>query len=447
MPPLLLIFLKAPRQGAVKTRLAESLGAEHATDIYRGLVERQLRSIPPGWNVEIHFSPADAEPEMRAWLGPAHEFRPQTEGDLGARMQQAFDAAFARQAEPVIAIGGDCPTLDASTLIEAASRLTRADVVLGPAQDGGYYLIGLGRPAPQLFDDVPWSTAKVFALTLARARAHGLSREVLMPQPNVDDLPSYRRFLDAVARESSGDRLAIVIPTWNEAARITPALRAARHCFPLASTIVVDAHSADQTRELAAREKARVLIAAPGRGGQCRAGAAAARDADWLLFLRTDTLLPSNADEAVEGFMRQPKAQIATFRLRFDHPSWFLRACGWLTRFDTVFTRFGDQGILVRREFYDALGGFPDWPLFEDVALLRRARAVARVHSLPAAVTTSARRFQRTGIYRQQWLNARLLLRFLTGASPALLAAEYRAGSIGSVATAKTSIQPASESL
>ena len=107
-----------------------------------------------------------------------------------------------------------------------------------------------------------------------------------------------------------------------------------------------------------------------------------------------------------------------------SHP--FLRLCSWLTRFDSVFTRFGDQGIVVRRAFYTSLGGFPAWPLFEDVELLRQARRETRVWSLPAELTTSARRFRRCGPVRQQMRNGRLLVRFLLGTAPDVLAREYR---------------------
>lgn len=419
--PLVMIFLEAPRRGAVKPKLAAALGPERATDIYRGLVERQLRAIPADWNLELQVAPADAEAEVRNWVGPNFAVKLQSDGDLGRRMRKAFAAAFARHASPVIAIVGDCPDLDQSTLHEAASRLGRADLVLGPAGNGGYYLLGLRQPAPSLFDDIPWSTPKVLTVTLARAKAAGLARELLAPKPDVDDLAGYRRYLEEVARGSSPDRLAIVIPAVNEAAHVGPAIRAAQRCFPTAPVFVVDGHSSDRTREVAARRGAHVLTASRGRGRQCRVGASAALDADWLLFLHPDTLLPDNADTVVAEFIARPHAQIATFRAGFADPHWSLRALGWCSRFDTVFTRFGCLGILIRREFYDALGGLPDWPIYEDVALLQRARAVTRVYSLPAAVVIPVQPAPRGAFWRQQWLNARLLLRYVWGQPAARL--------------------------
>ena len=424
--PVVMLFAKAPRAGTVKTRLAADVGEERAVDLYRAMVERQLREVPAGWQVEIHFDPVDAEDDMRAWLGSAHHYRPQADGDLGRRLKKAFGAAFSRGATTVIAIGGDCPELDQETFHEAVTRLARAELVLGPATDGGYYLLALRRPAPELFDNIPWSSNQVASMTLARAKILGLSRELLTPKDDIDDIASYRGYLSRVAKKASpSDTLSVIVPTLNEATSLDATLTAAVQSLPGARLIVVDGQSSDRTRDVAARHGAKVIVTRRGRGHQCRTGAAAATS-DWLLFLHADTVLPPQAGLVFGNFIQQMDAQVATFRLRFDRPHWFLRASGWFTRIDSVFTRFGDQGILIRREFYDALGGFPDWPLFEDVALLQRARAATRIHSLPATVTTSARRFNQRGPIVQQWLNARLLIRYLMGTPVAELAAQYR---------------------
>lgn len=217
---------------------------------------------------------------------------------------------------------------------------------------------------------------------------------------------------------------SVIIPALNEAAGLAATLGSVRRAIAGAEVIVVDGGSTDGTGELARQQGARVIAAERGRGRQCAAGATAARGA-LLLFLHADTLLPANAGDVLAREFSRADTRIGTFRLAFDHPGLFLRACAWFTRIDSVFTRFGDQGITVRREFYEQLGGFPPWPLFEDVELLRRARAITRVRSFPACVTTSARRFRR-GALRQQWLNARLLLAFLAGKSPEELARRYR---------------------
>lgn len=218
--------------------------------------------------------------------------------------------------------------------------------------------------------------------------------------------------------------LSVVIPTLNEAEGIAATIARVRTALPDAEIVVADGGSADGTVAIAQSAGARSLAAPRGRGSQLAAGAAAA-GGELLLFLHADTILPEKAGAVLAQAFARPAVRVGTFRLAFDAGGVFLRACAWCSRIDSVFTRFGDQGIAVRRDFYAELGGFPAWPLFEDVEFLRRARRVTRVWSFPANVTTSARRFRRQGPLRQQWRNARLLLRFLAGASPHALAADY----------------------
>ncbi len=227
-------------------------------------------------------------------------------------------------------------------------------------------------------------------------------------------------------KSSPAARLSVIIPAFNEAARLGATLANARAALPGAEIIVAPADSTDETAAIALSGGARLVPSARGRGRQGHAGALAAKG-DLLLFLHADTLLPVVAGGIIARHFARPGVRLATFRLAFAGAGPLLRFYAWWTRWDSVFTRFGDQGIVVERGFYDELGGFPPWPLFEDVELLRRARRRTRVWSLPAAVTTSPRRFDRGGGVRQQLRNGWLLTRFLLGASPDRLAARYQA--------------------
>jgi hypothetical protein len=186
-------FLKAPRPGFVKTRLGRQIGDEQATRLYRAMAERQLKRVPAAFRIEVHYAPRGAAAEMREWLGPGFYYRAQSDGDLGRRLTRAFVQAFKRGAGAAIAIGADCPGLDGACLTEAAQRLGQTDVILGPAADGGYYLIGLRRPAPQLFADIAWSSEKVMRQTLARIKASGLSVHLLPVREDIDDRESLLR--------------------------------------------------------------------------------------------------------------------------------------------------------------------------------------------------------------------------------------------------------------
>jgi hypothetical protein len=130
---------------------------------------------------------------MRDWLGPRFHYRLQSGGDLGQRLAMAFAKTFKRGALKVMAVGADCPGLDGECLVEAARHLETADVVLGPAVDGGYYLIGLRRPEPGLFTHIAWSSEKVLSQTLSRASASGLSVRLLPLREDVDDRESLLR--------------------------------------------------------------------------------------------------------------------------------------------------------------------------------------------------------------------------------------------------------------
>lgn len=195
-PPTIALLLKAPRAGTVKTRLAATLGAARAATVYRHLVEHQIRALPHDWPATVHHAPPGAGPLMRRWLGPRHpglRFAAQGPGDLGARLAAAFAREFADGASAVLAIGGDCPGLDAAILRQAARALGRTDVVLGPARDGGYYLIGLKRSCARLFTGIAWSTPTVLTQTRARIRATGLTVTELPELEDVDDAAAWRR--------------------------------------------------------------------------------------------------------------------------------------------------------------------------------------------------------------------------------------------------------------
>ena len=152
-----------------------------------------MSAIPRGWRVEVHFAPADAAAEMQQWVCLQHAGYPQQGDNLGERLTHAITGAFGRGAGTVIVIGGDCPGLDETCLREACCALESADVVLGPAADGGYYLVGLRRPLPDLFRGIPWSSETVLKITLERVRHAGLSHVMLPIKEDVDDLVSWSR--------------------------------------------------------------------------------------------------------------------------------------------------------------------------------------------------------------------------------------------------------------
>jgi len=187
---ILLIFAKAPDPGRVKTRLAASLGAEEAAAIYRSMGSRVVDTLRNGpWRTILYFDPPEAEDRIRDWLGTdGLEFLAQPPGGLGERLSDGFDWGFGEGAV-VCAVGTDAPALTVEVVTSAFIQLEGpgdSDLVLGPANDGGYYLIALRRRAPKLFDGIPWSTGQVLEATLDAALALELCSELLVPLTDVD---------------------------------------------------------------------------------------------------------------------------------------------------------------------------------------------------------------------------------------------------------------------
>ena len=174
----IVIFAKAPRPGAVKTRLIPALGAVGAARLARRMLDHALQQAQAAGagEVELCMSPA---PGAAAWQGidvPAGvERTAQDTGDLGQRMAGAVHRVTTRHGRPALLMGSDCPGLTSLAISAAAARLDDYDVVLVPAADGGYVLIGLKSPCPALFTEMPWSTPAVCAETLRRAATLGLT--------------------------------------------------------------------------------------------------------------------------------------------------------------------------------------------------------------------------------------------------------------------------------
>jgi uncharacterized protein len=186
----IIIFTRCPEPGQTKTRLIPALGARGAAEMHRRLTEHTIRQVDafcerrPGIRLEIHFTGGSRE-QVRNWL-PARPLTEQTGGDLGTRLSRAFADAFARGQRRVVAIGSDCPGLSPGILGGAFAQLEDHDLTLGPAADGGYYLIGLRRHTADLFAGINWGTATVLLETMKRAAAGSFSISLLEVLHDVD---------------------------------------------------------------------------------------------------------------------------------------------------------------------------------------------------------------------------------------------------------------------
>ncbi len=199
----LLIFLKYPTPGLVKTRLAISLGAEAAAEIARVCTELTLSRLQTfQCDATLYVDPPQQHAQLREWLGPTWRMQPQAGVTLGDRLRDATDRAFAQGAKRVVVIGTDSPWLQPVDIEKAWAALSSTDVVIGPAADGGYYLIGLSQPAPCIFSDVAWSSSAVYVQTQQNTQALRLTLKVLPLGYDIDRMEDVMRFIEDERRRA-----------------------------------------------------------------------------------------------------------------------------------------------------------------------------------------------------------------------------------------------------
>ncbi|MBI4239168.1 MAG: TIGR04282 family arsenosugar biosynthesis glycosyltransferase [Deltaproteobacteria bacterium] len=195
----LLIFAKYPEAGKVKSRLARTIGAATAVLSYKTMVEIVVKNTKPcsrEYVQVLYYDPPELRAQFRSWL-PIGRQQPQSGGDLGERMQQAFTHTLV-ETEHVVLIGTDCIDVDRPLILKAFQDLEKSDLVLGPATDGGYYLIGCKRVYPKIFTGIDWSTARVFSQTLRAAETLKLRVSCLPELEDIDTAEQYGRFREKI---------------------------------------------------------------------------------------------------------------------------------------------------------------------------------------------------------------------------------------------------------
>lgn len=203
MDKSLIVFLKNPVEGKVKTRIANTAGNIKALEIYRellGILNDNLARV----NCEVYLYFTETPMDISYWANANYIYRVQKGNDLGARMSAAFEDVFrdggSQKPLKVLIVGSDCPLLSAEIIDEAFLKLDKSDIVLGPAEDGGYYLLGMKKMNTELFEGVSWSTEKVLNETLDKAAGLGLSVAFTPSLFDIDTEEDWTRWLKLVKR-------------------------------------------------------------------------------------------------------------------------------------------------------------------------------------------------------------------------------------------------------
>lgn len=453
-PDLLLLFSRYPEPGKVKTRLIPALGPDGAACLHRRLTVHTLETARTfaafrPTEVMVYFDGPSAQ-GMQELFGNEFSYRPQAPGDLGQRLDAAMADSLGQGRRRVVLIGSDCPGITGKILSGAFSALNDHDLVLGPAADGGYYLIGVTALYPELFYQMPWGTSRVLAQTLTRAAGLGLRTALLETLTDIDrpeDLPVWEEIKRRVRHTSipcqkfyhieegyrrggsethPDKKISVIIPALNEAETIRATLGSLR-TVPASEIIVVDGGSSDATREIARAEGVTVLRAPRGRARQQNFGAAAA-SGEILFFLHADTQAPPDYVGLIRRALQTPGVGAGSFSLAItgDRPG--LQAIATLANWRSRWLQlpYGDQGLFLSASFWARLGGYPEQPIMEDFALVRKIRRHGRLVTLPQTVLTSGRRWEQKGLWRTTWINQLMIFGYYLGVAPETLARLYR---------------------
>jgi hypothetical protein len=183
------VFVRSPVLGKVKTRLARAIGAEKALGVYRLMAAHVINQARKAAPAAVCFTPAADLALVRQWLGADLFCWPQAQGDLGSKMAGAFADVFAWGWKKAVVVGSDIPQISAALMLEALEQLGQTDAVIGPAHDGGFYLIGFTSRtfAARVFDKVDWGTPTVLGQTIANMHTMGIGCQRLATFGDVDD--------------------------------------------------------------------------------------------------------------------------------------------------------------------------------------------------------------------------------------------------------------------
>lgn len=221
-------------------------------------------------------------------------------------------------------------------------------------------------------------------------------------------------------------KISIIIPCLNESRYIKKTLQHVLSLQGEFETIVVDGGSSDETLSIAANfEGVKIISSEKGRSIQMNAGASAAK-AEILLFLHADTFLPENAFELISHCMGEKGVVAGSFYLKFDDDSRLMNFYSRLSKINHSFFTYGDHGIFIRKSVFQGIGGYKEIPFMEDVEIHKRIRREGRFKKLNAGVLTSARRFRKTGVFKQFTLDLYLVLLYKMGVSPGKLKKFYK---------------------
>lgn len=462
------IFLRYPQAGRVKTRLAAGIGDEAAQRIYCKLLRRTLGIAADfkGTNTDLDIilfcTPAEKREALAAMLPGPWQFAVQQGTHLGERMHRAIEQTLARGHRSVVLIGTDAANLQTTDFADAFQALAAGAAFLGPAADGGFYLVGLDRPCPAAFASRQWGGPEVFQRTRDLLASAGFEVRTGALRKDIDR-PEDIALIDA--QPSLRAKLSVIVPTRKSPTQLSPLLQtletglwpddeiivsssarpslpdhepppsmARLNCTssslppfrnkpeagifrglhaPVDAALTADGNSA---RNFASDHRVRVVHSPVGRGAQMNRGAQAA-SGDLYWFLHDDSVPPRQFAYHVRKLLTLPGKSLGCFLLGFYPSNRTLELIARWANFRTVHLGrpYGDQGLFCRAEAFHHLGGFHKAFLMEDIDFVHRAKRLGGLMVVHEKLFTSSARYLRRGVLQTSLRNHWTMFLHLAG--------------------------------
>lgn len=436
----IIIFTRIPEDGKTKTRLMPSFSPRECKEFHTACI-KDIFTVCSSCkrDIIISYLPGNDMTDFKRLFDNTVYFRKQRGDDLGSRMYNALSDAL-KEYDRCILIGTDVPELKRSDILSAFLSLNKKDIVLGPTTDGGYYLVGMKQPIRALFSNKTYGHKDVFrdaCRAVCATHSIGLVRAIHDIDTN-RDIHEYMWRLRKIQPKAASplnntqhflikrQQISIIIPVYNEEKTIAALQMQLWSIRNQCEIIFVDGGSTDHTKEMIHSDF--IFIASnKGRAAQMNTGALKSHG-DILLFLHSDSILPSNALSEIRSVMTGHF--FGAFGIRFPSKSILMHINQFLSNMRMRRgILFGDQGIFIDRDLFFKIGMYPALPIMEDYQLsltLKELRLRPGFTSRP--IITSDRRYPKNPIRKLLLMAhmANLRRRYRKGGSPYLLASEYK---------------------
>ena len=427
----IILFTRYPEPGKCKKRLAKVIGDKNAAKVQLRMTLKAINvcneyiKSHPECSLEIYYT-GNGEYEMALVYGN-YLYTRQNDETLGDRMRLAIKKAKEEGIDAVIIIGTDIPFFTYEHFVDSFDAIIEKDLVIIPAYDGGYCLIGMKEDNPLIFPgNMKWGEANVLERTLKLAKKARMKTVIMNPMHDIDSGDDLKHLEDTDILDDLPEPIVcVIIPALNEEANIAESIVSAGKSKGV-EIIVSDGGSEDKTKTIANDLGARVIESKKGRSVQMNTAAIQAK-APILLFLHADTILPENYVYEICSILSMKNVRAGSFEIKIEGRNKALMNIEKSVNFRSRFLKmtYGDQGFFITKQVFNEIGGFPVIPIMEDYAIVKKIKKVGRMGISNFCVITSGRRWDKAGYMKTLIVNKFVFLGYKLGLNPDFLRRLY----------------------